>query len=85
MAPTLPSFSPARLRSYLVRLPLLTRGVLLLIALVWLLELGDAWQLDSLLALEPAQLGLQSSPCRSFPTRPRPSRPGQRLLLVRLC
>ena len=61
MAPTLPSLSPARLRSYLLRLPLLTRAVLGLIALLWLLQIGDTWQIGHRLALIPDQLGLHTS------------------------
>lgn len=40
--PPLP-FNPARVRTYLVRLPLFTRLVLLAILVFWLLELQTVW------------------------------------------
>ncbi|KAL8679755.1 MAG: hypothetical protein Q9186_003971 [Xanthomendoza sp. 1 TL-2023] len=43
MAPTLPSFDVRRLRSYIFRLPLFTRVVLVLVVLFWILELQKIW------------------------------------------
>jgi glycosylphosphatidylinositol transamidase len=40
--PPLP-FNPARVRTYLLRLPLFTRLVLLAILVFWLLELQTVW------------------------------------------
>ena len=63
MAPTLStsSYSPARLRSWLLRLPLFTRIVFLLIVAVWALELNASWNIAGWGALVPSKVGLQSS------------------------
>lgn len=61
MAPTLPSFSPARLRSYLFRLPLFTRVVLLLIVIFWILELQSVWDVVQWGALYPNEINLGTS------------------------
>lgn len=61
MAPTLPSFSPARLRSYIFRLPLFTRIVLLLIVLFWILGLQSAWNVVQWGALIPQEVSLGTS------------------------
>lgn len=61
MAPTLPSFSPARLRSYLFRLPLFTRVVLLLIVFFWILELQSVWNVVQWGALIPNEINLGTS------------------------
>ena len=61
MAPSLASFSPARIRSYILRLPLLTRVILILIVVVWVLELQRVWDVAKWCALIPAEIGFQSS------------------------
>lgn len=61
MAPTLPQFNPARLRSYIVRLPLLTRIFLLAIAIFWILELQSAWNVVQWGALIPKEINLGTS------------------------
>lgn len=58
MAPSLPSFNPARLRSYIFRLPLFTRIVLLLIVIFWILELQSAWNVVQWGALYPNKVNL---------------------------
>lgn len=69
MAPTLPSFHPARLRSYIFRLPLFTRIVVLLIVIFWVLELQSAWNVVQWGALIPNEINLRTSkntPPREF-------------------
>lgn len=61
MAPTLPQFNPARLRSYIFRLPFLTRIFLLLIAIFWILELQSAWDVVQWGALIPMKVNLGTS------------------------
>lgn len=61
MAPTLPQISPARIRSYLLRLPFLTRVVLLLLVVFWLLELQSIWNVVQWGALIPQEVGLSTS------------------------
>jgi glycosylphosphatidylinositol transamidase len=61
MAPTLPTFNPARLRSYIFRLPLFTRIVLLLIVAFWILELQSAWDVIQWGGLIPREIGLGTS------------------------
>ena len=61
MAPTLPSLNPARLRSYVFRLPLFTRLVLLFIAVFWVVELQSAWDVVQWGSLVPKQVGLGTS------------------------
>ena len=61
MAPTLPSLSPARLRSYIFRLPLFTRIILLFIAVLWAVELQSAWDIVQWGSLVPKQVGLGTS------------------------
>lgn len=61
MAPTLPQFSPARLRSYVFRLPLLTRIFVLFVAIFWILELQSAWDVVQWGALVPAKVNLGTS------------------------
>ncbi|KAL9586702.1 MAG: hypothetical protein Q9212_000710 [Teloschistes hypoglaucus] len=56
MAPTLPSFDVRRLRSYIFRLPLLTRIVLILVALFWVLELQQIWNVVQWGALIPNEI-----------------------------
>ncbi|KAJ5905173.1 Rhomboid protein 2 [Penicillium subrubescens] len=55
--PPLP-FNPGRVRSYLVRLPLFTRLVLLVILAFWLLELQTIWSVVEWGALIPNEINL---------------------------
>ena len=61
MAPTLPQFNPARLRSYVFRIPLFTRIILVLILLFWILELQTAWDIAQWGALVPLQVNFSTS------------------------
>jgi len=61
MAPTLPSFNPGRLRTYVFRLPLFTRIILLSIVLFWILELQSAWNVTQWGALVPKEVNLGTS------------------------
>lgn len=61
MAPTLPHFNPARLRSYVFRIPFFTRIILLLIILFWLLEFQTAWDIAQWGALVPLEVNLGTS------------------------
>ena len=61
MPSTIPSFNPARLRSYIFRLPLFTRIILLLIILFWILELQTAWNVTQWGALVPKEVNLGTS------------------------
>ena len=61
MAPTLPQFNPARLRSYVFRIPLFTRIILLLILLFWILEFQTAWDIAQWGALVPLQVNFSTS------------------------
>ncbi|KAL4977456.1 Gaa1-like protein [Aspergillus desertorum] len=54
--PPLP-FNPSRVRSYLLRLPLFTRLVILAIIVFWLLELQSVWSVVQWGALIPDELG----------------------------
>lgn len=58
--PHLP-FNPARLRSYVLRLPLFTRIVLLVIAVCWLVELQSVWSVVEWGRLVPSDIGFGSS------------------------
>ncbi|QKX63377.1 uncharacterized protein TRUGW13939_10547 [Talaromyces rugulosus] len=51
-------FSPARLRSYLLRLPLFTRAVLLIIVALWAMELQTVWNIVKWGALIPDEMNL---------------------------
>lgn len=66
MAPTLPQFNPARLRSYIFRLPLFTRIVLVLIIGFWILELQSAWDVVQWGALVPEKVNLGTSMSSDF-------------------
>ena len=61
MAPTLPQFNPARIRSYIFRLPFFTRIVLTFIVLFSILELQSVWDVIRWGALIPAEINLGSS------------------------
>lgn len=58
--PPLP-FSPSRLRSYILRLPLFTRVILIAIAIFWALELQSVWDVAEWGSLWPSKVGLASS------------------------
>lgn len=58
--PPLP-FNPSRVRSYLVRLPLFTRLVLLIILAFWLLELQSLWSVVQWGSLIPDDINLATS------------------------
>ncbi|KAK6838277.1 hypothetical protein RU639_000596 [Aspergillus parasiticus] len=57
--PPLP-FNPARVRSYLLRLPLFTRLVVLAIIVFWLLEFQTVWSVVQWGALAPDEIGFGS-------------------------
>jgi glycosylphosphatidylinositol transamidase len=61
MPPSLPQFSAARMRSYLFRLPLFTRCIILVIIIFWLVSLQSAWDVAQWGALIPAEIGLATS------------------------
>ncbi|KAL8991316.1 MAG: hypothetical protein Q9177_000246 [Variospora cf. flavescens] len=58
MAPTLPSLDVRRLRSYVLRLPLFTRIILIVIAIFWILELQQVWNVVQWGALIPKEINL---------------------------
>ncbi|KAI9861474.1 MAG: putative rhomboid protease [Vezdaea acicularis] len=58
MPPTLPSFNPARLRTYVFRLPLFTRCAVLIIIFLWVLSLQLLWDERQTLSLVPDEIGL---------------------------
>ncbi|KAG2024321.1 hypothetical protein GB937_003974 [Aspergillus fischeri] len=57
--PPLP-FNPTRVRSYVLRLPLFTRLVLLVILAFWLLELQTIWSVVQWGSLTPNEIGIGS-------------------------
>ena len=61
MAPTLPQFNLTRLRSYVFRIPLFTRIILLLILLFWILEFQSTWDIAQWGALVPLQVNISTS------------------------
>lgn len=56
----IPIPNPARIRSYLFRLPLFTRVILLVILGLWALELQSVWSVIDWGALIPNEVGLGS-------------------------
>ncbi|TVY71534.1 Rhomboid protein [Lachnellula suecica] len=60
MAPSLPQFSAARMRSYIFRLPLFTRSIIFVIVLLWLLGMQSVWDVQAWGALIPEEIGLAS-------------------------
>ncbi|KAL9013520.1 MAG: hypothetical protein Q9173_001779, partial [Seirophora scorigena] len=58
MAPTLPSLDVKRLRSYVFRLPLFTRVILVFIAIFWIVELQQVWNVIQWGALIPKEINL---------------------------
>lgn len=71
MAPSLPSLDVRRLRSYIFRLPLFTRVVLVFIGIFWLLELQQVWDVVQWGSLIPKEITLGTS--RFFSARPSTS------------
>lgn len=63
MAPSWPQLNPARMRSYVFRLPLFTRVVLFLILLFWLVGIQSVWDIVGWGALVPKSISLLSSAC----------------------
>lgn len=55
------SFNPNRLRSYILRLPLFTRIVIILIVLFWIVELQTVWSVTQWGSLIPKEIGLGTS------------------------
>jgi hypothetical protein len=53
--------NPARLRSYLLRLPLFTRLTIALITLFWIIGLQSLWGLVRWGQLKPSEMNLSSS------------------------
>jgi glycosylphosphatidylinositol transamidase len=51
-------FNPSRLRSYIFRLPLFTRLIVLAIVAFWLLELQTVWSVIQWGSLIPKEIGL---------------------------
>lgn len=58
--PPLP-FNPARLRSYILRLPLFTRCILLFIVIFWVLGLFGIWDIVQWGSLIPNEMSLGTS------------------------
>ncbi|MCJ1338487.1 putative rhomboid protease [Bachmanniomyces sp. S44760] len=58
MAISLPQFNPARLRSYILRLPLFTRVILVIIPVLWIVELQSAWDVVQWGGLVPSEVNL---------------------------
>jgi len=61
MSSSFPQFSPARLRSYIFRLPFLTRMVLLVITGFWIVGFQSVWDVALWGALTPGEVGFGSS------------------------
>ncbi|GKT39898.1 rhomboid-like protein 19 [Colletotrichum spaethianum] len=61
MAPNVTSFSTLRARTYIFRLPLFTRIVLLIIVVAWIAGVQSAWDIRQWGALIPDQLSFTSS------------------------
>lgn len=72
--PPLP-FNPSRVRSYLVRLPLFTRLVLIVIIALWLLYLQTIWDIVQWGSLIPDEIGIGTSMYQS------PSKSGSAVLI----
>jgi glycosylphosphatidylinositol transamidase len=61
MAPSLPQFSAARMRSYVFRLPLFTRAIVFVIIALWIVSMQSVWDVKQWGALIPKEIGLASS------------------------
>jgi GPI-anchor transamidase subunit GAA1 len=51
-------FNPNRIRSYILRLPLFTRGIILVVLVFWVLELQTVWSVIDWGSLKPSQIGI---------------------------
>ncbi|KAL2751935.1 hypothetical protein ACRALDRAFT_1066384 [Sodiomyces alcalophilus JCM 7366] len=60
MPPSTSNFSPLRARTYVVRLPLFSRIVVLVIILAWLVGLQKAWDVRKWGALDPTEISIAS-------------------------
>lgn len=60
MAISLPPIGAARVRSYLLRLPLFTRLIVLVIILLWLLSGQSLFDVQAWGALVPEKIGISS-------------------------
>ncbi|KAI9773457.1 MAG: putative rhomboid protease [Geoglossum simile] len=60
MSSSFPQFSPVRLRSYIFRLPLVTRVVLLVITGFWIVGIQTVWDVALWGALAPKEMGFGS-------------------------
>jgi len=67
MAPNVTGFSAQRARSYIFRLPIFTRGVVLIITLVWIVGVQSVWDEREWGALVPDKTGITTR--TSFPKR----------------
>ena len=54
-------FNPARLRTYLLRLPLFTRGCILAVLVFWIVEFQTVWSVTQWGSLIPKEIGLGTS------------------------
>ena len=64
--PSLPRWNPARLRSYLLRLPLATRIVIVVTVFIWVFGMllsTAVWDVVAWGALVPEKVNLSSSQC----------------------
>lgn len=55
------SFNTLRARSYVFRLPLFTRAVIVAVAVFWVLDLQPLWDVRAWGALIPKQFGITTS------------------------
>lgn len=65
--PTIQSFNAQRARSYLFRIPLFTRAMLVVMVAFALAGLQSAWDIRQWGALIPNELGLTTSACIPVP------------------
>ena len=63
MAPNVTGFSAMRARSYIFRLPIFTRAIVLIIALVWLVGVQSLWDEREWGALVPDKIGITTRTC----------------------
>jgi hypothetical protein len=66
MAPSLPQFSAARIRSYIFRLPLFTRAIIFVIIALWVVGMQSIWDVQQWGALIPKEIGLSTSQFHSY-------------------
>jgi hypothetical protein len=58
--PSFPQFNPTRIRSYIFRLPLFTRGLIVAILALWIATIPFPW-LREFAQLEPAKMDFTQS------------------------